>query len=84
MSEAEDNSRTLYEGPCEGGPLAGQTYAVRKPEGILAVDRTKGEAAIYDYKEGAFKHRETVSLDDEKRVKTATEEWRFEVIPYGD
>lgn len=74
----------LYEGRCEGGPLDGREFAVRKPEGILAVNRTEGVAALYDYKDGVFKHRESLPLDDEKRIKTASEEWRFEVIPYGD
>lgn len=76
--------RQLYEGCCEGGPLNGQTYAVRKPEGILAVNREANEAAIYDYRDGAFVHRVTEPLDDGKRIKTAQEEHRFEVIPYGD
>ncbi len=77
-------NRELFEGTCVGGPLDGNTYAVRKPEGILAVNREAGEAAVYDFKDGAFKHRETLALDDSKRIKTAQDEWRFEVIPYGD
>jgi hypothetical protein len=78
------SDRTLYEGVCEGGPLNGQEYSVRKPDGILAVNREANEAAIYDYRDGKFVHRVSEPLDDGKRIKTAQDEWRFEVIPYGD
>lgn len=80
---SDEHERELKTGKCVGGPCDGEEYTTRKPEGITFVDRGKGEAAIYEWTDGVFKHRETVPLDEDKRVKTA-DEWRFEVIPYGD
>lgn len=79
MSEAH----TLRTGVAQGGPLAGREFTVRKPEGILAVNRETNEASIYDWdaEESVFTLRVQEDLNHDKRLKAAAE-WRYEVIPY--
>jgi hypothetical protein len=74
-------------GTATGGPLDGRQITVRRPRGILLVDRPAKRAWIYDTRERSgvvqfiCRHNEGLMLDDEKRIHAAeTDGGEFDVI----
>jgi hypothetical protein len=66
----EDNAVLVAEG---GGPIDGQTLTIRRPKGVLIVDRQSRRAWVYDVIDGKLVCRDGVGaeLDDAGRFKAA-------------
>lgn len=68
-------TKELWEGPCRGGPMDGQTGQSRFSNGFLLADKPNGRAWIYDWNEKTqeFVCRDAVgdTLDEAGRRKAA-------------
>lgn len=93
MGEPSEMSanKTLYEGPCFGGPLNGQDMVSRFPKGFLLVDKPNNRCWIYEWSVPAlaFKVRDEspmqVQTEGEKNRYRAAMEPNYDVIaaPWG-
>lgn len=78
-------TRSMWPGPCVGGPMHAQDGVSRFPRGFLLVDRARQKVWIYDYVEGQFLVRieEGVDLiedpDAPRNRYRAAEEVEFDI-----
>lgn len=72
----------LHRGVCTGGPLDGQTWESRFPDGFLLVDRPTQRVLIYDTCEDGFLARSEVYVEERARRISATLGDRFDVWTY--
>lgn len=81
----------MYEGPCHGGPLNGQTVPSRFPKGFLLVDKPNNVCWIYEWdsETGSFQVRQEepteVFTEGSKNRYRAAEEANYDVLaaPWG-